>query len=119
LKIATTGDVGPHFMARGARLKVSSGYFLNDAGSWLAALDTDTRVSAVKSGRVLLEFGSTTCTPNDRVMCDTLGKVKKYDGSGQDKIVGTYKHKPGEGDGKVAPTVITSGLGWVDLGEGR
>jgi hypothetical protein len=118
LKIAGAGAAGPHFMSRGARVKITDAYVLSDNGTVLAALDTDSIVSAVKSGRCLLEF-TNTCTPNDRVMTDTGGKVKKYDGSGQDKIVGTYKHKPGEGDGKTAPSVITSGLGWVDLGEGR
>ena len=118
LKISGVGSSGPHYMSRGARVKITDDYILSDNGTVQAALDTDKVVSAVKSGRVLLEF-TNECTPTDRVMTDN-GKVKKYDGSGQDKIVGTYRHKPGEGDGKSLPSVITAGqLGWVDLGEGR
>ena len=117
LKIAGAGAAGPHYMSRGARWKAGAGYNMNDAGTALAALDTDTKVSAVSAGKVLLEF-TDECTPNDRVMCSTTGKVKKYDGSGQDKIVGTFKHTPGTGDSGGA-VVTANNLGWVVLGEGR
>ena len=108
-------------MSRGARFKPDNAtdYNLNDRGTWLAALDSDPTVSAVSEGMCLLE-SIDDLEPLDRVMCAGNGLIMKYDGSGLDKVVGTYRHKPGEGDGKSLASHATTGdLVWVQLGEGR
>ena len=122
VKVAGAGAVGPHYMSRGMRFKpdVETDYNMNDRGTWLAALDTDPVVSAVQYGSMCLLENIGDLEPGDRVMCAANGKITLYDGSGLDKVVGTYFHKPGEGDGKSLATHATTGdLVWVMLGAGR
>lgn len=115
---AVTASVKPFYMARGRTLKPSTGYFGNDAGSYVAALAADPDVSGVYEGLVTLDVSGSIHPGRYAKPLDLGKKVVEAaaDNSEATKHCALFLGAPGQRSGEYIATVVTDGLGvfrWV------
>jgi hypothetical protein len=111
-----TGDKGPFYMARGRTLKVTAGWQVMDAGSYVAALETDATVSGVCEGTVVLDINGSIHPGRYAMPVNGGKKVAEWNGTNEYERCALFMGAPGQNTGQYVATVVTNGLGvfkWV------
>lgn len=116
--LAVTASVKPFYMARGKQIKPATGYYGNDAGSYVAALASDPSVSGVYEGIVTLDISGTIHPGRYAKPLNGGKKVVEAaaDNSEAAKHCALFLGAPGQRTGEYISTVVTNGLGvfrWV------
>ena|SRR5215831_9149189 len=91
VKAGAAADVGPFYVAAHDR---ASG---------------DAMADAFGPGSFVWVKANGTIIPNTRVVADANGTIKAWTAETFDKVIGIYKHKPGEGDPNHLPSNCATG----------
>lgn len=121
-----TGAVKPFIVPRGnitiSPPLESTEHILTDAngnlrdanGFYISALETDSVVSAVYTGYIVVEFAETVQFGDPVMGQNNTGKLINWDGDDEMERVGFYQSRPGYRTGEFPPVQVLAGqLGWL------